>query len=95
MGLSPLEGLVLGTRSGDIDPAAIFHLHDTLGMSVDQIHKMLTKVSGLLGLTEVTSDFRYVEDYYATKEDAKRAVDAYFDRLRKYTGSYTALMHGR
>ncbi|VTO26612.1 acetate kinase [Klebsiella pneumoniae] len=49
MGLTPLEGLVMGTRSGDIDPAIIFHLHDTLGMSVDAINKMLTKESGLLG----------------------------------------------
>lgn len=63
----------MGTRSGDIDPAIIFHLHDTLGMSVDAINKLLTKESGLLGLTEVTSDCRYVEDNYATKEDAKRA----------------------
>ncbi len=49
MGLTPLEGLVMGTRSGDIDPAIIFHLHDTLGMSVDAINKLLTKESGLLG----------------------------------------------
>lgn len=55
MGLTPLEGLVMGTRSGDIDPAIIFHLHDTTGMSVDQINKMLTKESGLLGLTEVSA----------------------------------------
>lgn len=95
MGLTPLEGLVMGTRSGDIDPAIIFHLHDTLGMSVDQINKMLTKESGLLGLTEVTSDCRYVEDNYATKEDAKRAMDVYCHRLAKYIGSYTALMDGR
>lgn len=80
MGLTPLEGTVMGTRSGDIDPAIIFHLHDTLGMSVDQINKMLTKESGLLGLTEVTSDCRYVEDNYATKEDAKRAMDVYCHR---------------
>ena len=51
MGLTPLEGLVMGTRSGDLDPAIIFFLHDTLGMSVDAINKMLTKESGLLGLT--------------------------------------------
>lgn len=64
-------------------------------MSVDQINKMLTKESGLLGLTEVTSDCRYVEDNYATKEDAKRAMDVYCHRLAKYIGSYTALMDGR
>ncbi len=95
MGLTPLEGLVMGTRSGDIDPAIIFHLHDALGMSVDQINKMLTKESGLLGLTEVTSDCRYVEDNYATKEDAKRAMDVFCHRLAKYIGGYTSLMEGR
>jgi arginyl-tRNA synthetase len=82
-------------RPLNIDPAIIFHLHDTLGMSVDDINKMLTKESGLLGLTEVTSDCRYVEDNYAEKEDAKRAMDVYCHRLAKYIGSYTALMDGR
>ncbi|MBU9824284.1 acetate kinase [Rahnella perminowiae] len=95
MGLTPLEGLVMGTRSGDIDPAIIFHLHDSLGMSVDQINKMLTKESGLLGLTEVTSDCRYVEDNYTTKADAKRAMDVFCHRLAKYIGGYTSLMEGR
>ncbi|MDF1894549.1 acetate kinase [Rahnella contaminans] len=95
MGLTPLEGLVMGTRSGDIDPAIIFHLHDSLGMSVDQINKMLTKESGLLGLTGVTSDCRYVEDNYATKADAKRAMDVFCHRLAKYIGAYTSLMEGR
>ena len=95
MGLTPLEGLVMGTRSGDIDPAIIFHLHDSLGMSVDQINKMLTKESGLLGLTEVTSDCRYVEDNYTTKADAKRAMDVFCHRLAKYIGAYTSLMEGR
>ncbi|EHD20766.1 MULTISPECIES: acetate kinase [Brenneria] len=95
MGLTPLEGLVMGTRSGDIDPAIVFHLHDSLGMSVEQINKLLTKESGLLGLTEVTSDCRYVEDNYTTKEDAKRAMDVYCHRLAKYIGSYSALMEGR
>ncbi len=55
-------------------------------MSVDAINKLLTKESGLLGLTEVTSDCRYVEDNYATKEDAKRAMDVYCHRLAKYIG---------
>ncbi|WP_405081779.1 acetate kinase [Pectobacterium versatile] len=95
MGLTPLEGLVMGTRSGDIDPAIIFHLHDSMGMSVDAINTMLTKESGLLGLTEVTSDCRYVEDNYETKADAKRAMDVYCHRLAKYIGSYAALMEGR
>ncbi|MGM3175290.1 acetate kinase [Dickeya lacustris] len=95
MGLTPLEGLVMGTRSGDIDPAVVFHLHDAMGMSVADINKLLTKESGLLGLTEVTSDCRYVEDNYETKEDAKRAMNVYCHRLAKYIGSYCALMEGR
>lgn len=95
MGLTPLEGLVMGTRSGDIDPAIVFHLHDALGMSVEQINHLLTKESGLLGLTEVTSDCRYVEDNYQEKADARRAMDVYCHRLAKYIGSYTALMDGR
>ncbi|CCP03806.1 acetate kinase [Erwinia amylovora Ea644] len=95
MGLTPLEGLVMGTRSGDIDPAIIFFLHDALGMSVDAINTLLTKESGLLGLTEVTSDCRYVEDNYPSKADAKRAMDVYCHRLAKYIGSYSALMDGR
>jgi len=94
MGLTPLEGLVMGTRCGDIDPAIIFHMHDALGMSLDDIHQILTKESGLLGLTEVTSDCRYVEDNYETKEEAKRAMDIYCYRLAKYIASYTAALDG-
>ncbi len=95
MGMTPLEGLVMGTRCGDIDPAIIFHLHDALGMSLDDIHKMLTKESGLQGLTDVTSDCRFVEDNYETKEEAKRAMDIYCYRLAKYIAGYTAALDGR
>ncbi|AOR59493.1 MULTISPECIES: acetate kinase [Pectobacterium] len=95
MGLTPLEGLVMGTRCGDIDPAVIFHLHDALGMDIERINTLMTKESGLLGLTEVTSDCRYVEDNYETKADARRAMDVYCHRLAKYIGSYAALMEGR
>ncbi len=95
MGLTPLEGLVMGTRSGDIDPAIIFYLHDAIGLSVDQINTLLTKESGLLGLTETTSDCRYIEENYAIKPDARRAMDVFCHRLAKYIGAYTALMDGR
>ncbi|WP_410014200.1 acetate kinase [Sodalis sp. C49] len=95
MGLTPLEGLVMGTRSGDLDPAIIFFLHNAMGMSVEQIDKLLTKESGLLGLTGVTSDMRWVIDNYDTKPEAKRAMDVFCHRLAKYIGSYTALMDGR
>ncbi|UUM31503.1 acetate kinase [Vibrio japonicus] len=95
MGLTPLEGLVMGTRCGDIDPAIIFHLHDALGYSVDQINTMLTKESGLQGLTEVTSDCRFVEDNYGQKEEATRAMDVFCHRLAKYVAGYTATLEGR
>ncbi|HBC3475820.1 TPA: acetate kinase [Vibrio cholerae] len=95
MGLTPLEGLVMGTRCGDIDPAIIFHLHDTLGYSVEKINTMLTKESGLLGLTEVTSDCRFVEDNYGQKEEATRAMDVFCHRLAKYVAGYTASLEGR
>ncbi|MDE5285529.1 MAG: acetate/propionate family kinase, partial [Buchnera aphidicola] len=62
MGLTPLEGLVMGTRSGDIDPSIIFFMHKKLNMSLDDIEDLLIKKSGLLGLSGVSSDFRYFED---------------------------------
>ncbi|MDO6500102.1 acetate kinase [Photobacterium sanguinicancri] len=95
MGLTPLEGLVMGTRCGDIDPAIIFHLHDTLGYSVEKINNMLTKESGLQGLTEVTSDCRFVEDNYGEKPEATRAMDVFCHRLAKYVAGYTATLEGR
>ncbi|MCA2016543.1 acetate kinase [Vibrio tritonius] len=95
MGLTPLEGLVMGTRCGDIDPAIIFHLHDTLGYSVADINKMLTKESGLQGLTEISSDCRFVEDNYGQKEEATRAMDVFCHRLAKYVAGYTASLDGR
>ncbi len=95
MGLTPLEGLVMGTRSGDLDPAIIFYLHDNLGMSVEDINILLTKKSGLLGLTEVTSDCRYAEDNYEKEVPAKRALDVFCYRLAKYIGSYMAVIGER
>ncbi len=95
MGMTPLEGLVMGTRSGDIDPAIVFYLHDTLGYSVNEINQMLTKESGFQGLTEVTSDCRFVQDNYGQTEGATRAMDVFCHRLAKYIASYTANLDGR
>ncbi|WP_117234434.1 acetate kinase [Vibrio maerlii] len=95
MGLTPLEGLVMGTRSGDIDPAIIFHLHDALGYSVEDINNMLTKESGLMGLTEVTPDCRYIEDNFGKEDAATRAMDVMTRRLAKYVAGYTATLDGR
>lgn len=95
MGLTPLEGLVMGTRCGDIDPAIIFHLHDSLGYSVKEINDMLTKESGLAGLTAVSPDCRFVEDNYGKEEAATRAMDVMCHRLAKYIAGYTASLDGR
>lgn len=95
MGLTPLEGLVMGTRCGDIDPAIIFHMHDALGYSVEQINTILTKESGLQGLTQVTSDCRFVEDNYQDKPEAARAMNVFCHRLAKYIAGYTATLDGR
>ena len=95
MGMTPLEGLVMGTRCGDIDPAIIFHLHDNLGYSLDRINTLLTKESGLLGLTERTSDCRYVAEHYDVEPEARRAMDIFCYRLAKYIASYTCALDGR
>ncbi len=95
MGLTPLEGLVMGTRCGDIDPAIMFYMHKELKMSVEQIDETLTKKSGLLGLTEVTSDCRFSEDNYDKDPAAKRAMDVFCYKLAKYIGSYMAVIGDR
>ncbi|WP_295164679.1 acetate kinase [uncultured Buchnera sp.] len=95
MGLTPLEGLVMGTRSGDIDPSIIFFMHQKLGMSIDKIHTILTKKSGLLGLSGISSDFRYFEKNYKFEKNAKLSVDIFCHRLSKYIASYMALMENR
>lgn len=95
MGLTPLEGIVMGTRCGDIDASILFYMYNTLGLSMEEIEEILSKKSGLLGLTEVLSDCRYAEDHYETAENAKRAIDVYCYRLAKKIGSYMAIIGDR
>jgi len=94
MGLTPLEGLVMGTRSGDIDPAALFHLARRAGMSIDDLDDLLNKRSGLLGLAGV-SDMRDVESGVARGDAASTlAFEVYIHRLRAYAGAYIAQLGG-
>jgi acetate kinase len=94
MGLTPLEGLVMGTRSGDLDPAIVFHLHRVAGKSVDELDNLLNKQSGMIGLTG-KSDFREIHAAVeAGDEDAKTGLEVYLHRLAKYVGSYAAVMNG-
>ncbi|MCM2578121.1 acetate kinase [Streptomyces meridianus] len=92
MGLTPLEGLVMGTRSGDLDPAVIFHLARVGGMSTDEIDTLLNKRSGLLGLCG-DNDMREIGRRMAEGDRAAQlAFDVYVHRLRKYVGAYTAVL---
>ncbi|SEP76430.1 acetate kinase [Microlunatus flavus] len=94
MGLTPLQGLVMGTRSGDVDPAVFTFLHEQAQMSVAEIDTMLNKRSGLKGLAGV-NDFREVlARADGGDQDARLALDVYVHRLRHYIGAYAAVLGG-
>jgi len=93
MGLTPLEGLMMGTRSGDIDPAMIGYLCRSLGKSLEQVEHMLNKESGLLGISGISSDLRDVEREYARGNDrARLALEVYAYHIRKYIGAYAVAL---
>ncbi|WP_448531223.1 acetate kinase [Pseudothermotoga sp.] len=96
MGFTPLEGLVMGTRCGDIDPAIVIYLQQNLGMSVEKVYDLLNKKSGMLGLTNnLSSDMRDIEDAaHSGNEIAQLALDIYVYRIAKYIGAYAAAMNG-
>ncbi|AEW96604.1 acetate kinase [Streptantibioticus cattleyicolor NRRL 8057 = DSM 46488] len=92
MGLTPLEGLVMGTRSGDLDPAVVFHLARVAGMATEDIDGLLNKRSGLLGLCG-DNDMREIGRRMAEGDEAAQlAFDVYVHRLRKYVGAYCAVL---
>jgi len=95
MGLTPLEGLIMGTRSGDIDGGVIQFIANHENKTVDEVLNILNKKSGVLGMTGISSDFRDIEN--AAEEGnhmAKVALDAFRYRVAKYIGSYVAAMNG-
>lgn len=96
MGLTPLEGLMMGTRCGDIDPAIPIHMQQNLGLGVDEVNGILNKKSGMLGLSEVSNDMREIEDQILKHDNAaaKLAFDVYCYRIKKYIGAYFAGMNG-
>lgn len=95
MGLSPLEGLVMGTRSGDIDPTAVEYIAKKEGLDFDGVMNLLNKKSGVLGISGVSSDFRdLLEAQDKGDKRAKLAVDMFVYRVAKYIGAYTAAMNG-
>ena len=95
MGLTPLEGLMMGTRSGDVDGGAITYLAKKLDLDADGMSNLLNKQSGVLGITGESSDMRDVENAANEgNERAQLALDMYFYRIKKYIGAYAAAMGG-
>ena len=95
MGLTPLEGLVMGTRSGDIDPAVIEYLMDKTGMDIHEATNYLNKKSGVLGISGVGSDFLdLVKGLEEGNDRARLAVDMFSYRVKKYIGAYSAALGG-
>ena len=95
MGMTPLEGLMMGTRSGDIDAGAVLYIMKKEGLTPDQTSDLLNKKSGVLGMFKRSSDMRELEDAVANGEDlAIRTENMYFYRITKYIGAYAAAMGG-
>ena len=95
MGLTPLEGLMMGSRSGDIDPSAVTYLMDKLGKKPQEMADFLNKESGVLGITGISSDMREIESAAeAGNRRARLALDMYNYRIKKYIGAYAAAMGG-
>ncbi|MDY3206439.1 acetate/propionate family kinase [Clostridium baratii] len=96
MGFTPLEGIVMGTRSGNIDPAIITYLINELGYTSEEVNTMLNKKSGLLGISELSSDFRDIRDaaFDRKEEIAILTKDVFFYSIKKQIGAYAAAMGG-
>ncbi|CCQ93636.1 Acetate kinase [[Clostridium] ultunense Esp] len=93
MGFTPLEGLAMGTRSGDVDPAVIPFIMEKEGLTFDEVNEMLNKKSGVLGISGISSDFRDLEEAAANgNKRAKLALELFCNRVKKYIGAYAALM---
>ncbi len=93
MGFTPLEGLAMGTRSGDMDPSIIPFLMNKEGLDADAINTLLNKESGVFGISELSSDFRDLEDAMNEgNEKAKLALEVFINRVKKYIGAYSALL---
>ncbi|MCH5332287.1 MAG: acetate/propionate family kinase, partial [Alistipes sp.] len=89
MGLTPLEGLVMGTRCGDVDGGVVTFLQNKLGVDANEMSDILNKKSGMLGLTGISSDMRSIEEAYKNKDPkAVTATNVYTYRIKKYIGAY-------
>lgn len=94
MGFTPLEGLAMGTRCGDIDPAIIDFVMLKEGINIHRMNEILNKRSGVLGISGISSDFRDLEDAKSTNPRAKLALDVFSNKVKKYIAAYAAVMGG-
>ncbi|WP_181349862.1 acetate kinase [Thalassobacillus sp. CUG 92003] len=95
MGFTPLAGVTMGTRSGNIDPALIPYIMDKTGKTANEVMNVLNKESGMLALSGFSSDLRDIEDHASQGEErAELALEVFANRIHKYIGSYAARMHG-
>lgn len=94
MGFTPLSGLVMGTRTGDIDPATIPYISLKTGLDLKEIVHVFNNESGLKGLSGISSDLRDVEVERDTNKNASEAIEVYVNRIKEYIGSYAAAMNG-
>lgn len=95
MGFTPVDGLIMGTRSGDIDPGVLLFLADKEHLSLKGISNLINKRSGVMGISEISSDMRELElAYYEGNERANLALTMYAYRVKKFIGAYTAIMNG-
>ena len=95
MGLTPVEGLMMGTRCGDVDPAALLYIQQKEGLDAEGMQALINKKSGVLGISGLSSDMRDIENAIEQgNERAKLALDMYEYRIIKYVGAYTAALGG-
>jgi acetate kinase len=95
MGFTPLEGLLMGTRAGDIDPAAVLHVMAKEELTVHEVSSLLNKHSGLYGLSGISNDMRTLVEYAGKgNERAQLAIDVFCYRAKKYIGAYLATLNG-
>ncbi|HAE38525.1 MAG TPA: acetate kinase, partial [Candidatus Riflebacteria bacterium] len=95
MGHTPLEGLAMGTRCGDLDPALILHIMKQYELTIPEMDNLLNKHSGVLGISQISSDLRDLEEDWPNKsERANLALDVYSHRIKKYIGAYMAVLNG-
>jgi acetate kinase len=95
MGFTPVDGLLMGTRCGEVDPGALTYIADKEHMTGNEVWGMINKQAGVLGITGLSSDMRDIENAAAEgNERAKLALDVYYYRVKKYVGAYAAAMGG-